>query len=142
MHHVTLINSNVFQTEDLCACASPPPEPETDLQKTESMTCDDNIITSTGSTGTDRPAGEQPRSAADTEPQCALPARRSGMDSHFVVRATLGGDHVDTLIDTGATMTLIKPWGQAYACRRPEARARTDRPSERSLSLKRSCVQQ
>ena len=109
MHHVTLINSNVFQTEDLCACASPPPEPETDLQKTESMTCDDNIITSTGSTGTDRPAGEQPRSAADTEPQCALPARRSGMDSHFVVRATLGGDHVDTLIDTGATMTLIKP---------------------------------
>ena len=53
----------------------------------------------------------------------ALPARRGHTESHFVVRATLGGDHVDALIDTGATLSLISPavakasGGELKACK-------------------------
>ena len=39
----------------------------------------------------------------------SMPARQSDTDRHFVVRAAIKGVEVDCLVDSGATLTAIKP---------------------------------
>mgnify|MGYP006170219701 FL=1 len=42
------------------------------------------------------------------EVMCDLPARQGEADRHFVVRATVSGDSIDSLVDTGATISACK----------------------------------